>query len=58
MSLIAVRTFQNGPRVYVANRFRVHHGLVGVMLITGGVILILDDLPDFPWSPFEKGKLG
>jgi hypothetical protein len=35
-------------RVWVLGA-RVHHGLVGVFLIGFGVILVLDDLHDFPW---------
>lgn len=36
-------------RVYVCGR-RLHHGAVGVGLIVAGLILVVDDMADFPWS--------
>ena len=41
-----------GPR-YVAGR-RVHHGLVGVVLLLVGAWLALDDAKDFPWKPNRR----
>lgn len=33
---------------------RLHHGLVGIGLIVGGVVLAWDDRHDFPWWPAKK----
>jgi hypothetical protein len=40
-----------GRRVYVGRR-RIHHGRFGWWLAIAGVLLMLDDLLDWPW-PFE-----
>lgn len=38
----------DGPKVHVGNR-RIHHGLVGCVLIGIGLVLCWDDLADWPW---------
>lgn len=37
-------------RVYLW-RCRVHHGLIGLLLVVTGVWLVAHDRADFPWLP-------
>lgn len=38
-----------GPRVYLGGQ-RLHHGLVGCMLLAVGAALVAHDWRDRPWS--------
>lgn len=40
-------------RVYFRGR-RVHHGLVGAMMMAVGVVLVWHDRHDFPWLPVRE----
>lgn len=58
-----------GPRVWILG-VRVHHGLVGVLALTAGVVLrrgslaalgalaVWHDAPDFPWPLRERLPLS
>jgi hypothetical protein len=43
-----------GRRVYIRQRYRLHHGAVGAALVVIGILLMADDRADFPWGFLEE----
>lgn len=43
-----------GKHVYIVGR-RIHHGFAGLVMFAAGIVLMLDDLKDFPW-PLTRRK--
>jgi hypothetical protein len=48
MQLLALSKNPHGYRVHFLGA-RVHHGLIGLLMLSWGAFLMLKDAHDFPW---------